>query len=587
MIMIKPLPPAAIFIIGALFIPFFKGRSKSMYMLLLPVIGFINLLNMSKGSYWMIKFLDYNLIFGRVDSLSMLFGYIFIIIAFIGTIYALHVKDDLQHVAAFFYAGGALGVTFAGDLFSLYLFWEILAIASVFLIWSRRTEASLSAGFRYILVHMFGDLCLLAGIILYIHNTGTAEFGHIGLKNLASALIFVGFCLNAGIPPLHPWLPDAYPEASPTGTLFLSIYTTKTAVYILARTFAGTHLLIWAGAIMTCFPIFYAVIVNDMRRVLCYSLLNQVGFMVAGIGIGTALSLNGAVSHAFCNILFEGLLFMATGAVLHTTGKIRATDLGGLYKTMPFTCICCMVGAASIGAFPFTNGFISKSMIIAAAAKEHLPVIWFMLLFASAGVLHHATIKVPYFTFFSEDSGIRAKEPPLNMRVAMGIAAFLCIFIGVYPTPLYHILPYTVHYVPYTASHVVGTLQLLMFAMLAFCLLILSGYYPAEMRATNLDADWFYRKGAGALLYLVDHPLAGLGNMGRALFFDRIPHSLARFAEDPQGRMFSLVLTPYWRLRHTSGEGEKVHKIRNIPVGIAVSIAVIFLSLFCLIFFFR
>ena len=416
-------------------------------------------------------------------------------------------------MAAFCYAGGALGVTFAGDLFSLYIFWEIMALASVYLVLAQKTTGARSAAFRYFMWHFLGGICLLAGIILYVSARGTTEFDYIGLNDFASYLIFIGFCLNAAIFPFHAWLPDAYPRATVTGAVFMSALTTKSAVYILARTFPGTPILIWAGAFMTCFPIFYAVIVNDMRRVLSYSLINQVGFMVCGIGIGTQLAINGVVSHAFCHIIYKALLFMSTGAVLRMTGKIRATDLGGLYKTMPYTSVCCMIGAASISAFPLFSGFISKSMTVTAVAEEHQLIVWFMLLFASAGVFHHAGIKVPYFVFFGHDSGIRAHEPPVNMRLAMGIAAFICIFLGVYPAPLYSILPYPVDFEPYTSFHVVGMLQLLMFGALAFTLLILSGYYPAEIRATNLDTDWFLRLPGRAFIRFCNEPLKSIGRL--------------------------------------------------------------------------
>jgi multicomponent Na+:H+ antiporter subunit D len=239
--------------------------------------------------------------------------------------------------------------------------------------------------------------------------------------------------------------------------------------------------------------------------------------MICGIGIGSQLAINGVVSHAFCHIIYKALLFMSTGAVLHMTGKIRATDLGGLHKTMPFTALCCIVGAASISAFPLFSGFISKSLTVAAVAEDHRVFVWFMLLFASAGVFHHAGIKVPYFIFFGHDSGIRAKEPPFNMRIAMGIAAFICIFLGVFPAPLYNILPYSVDYQPYTAFHVIGMLQLLMFGALAFTLLILSGYYPAELRAVNLDTDWFFRLGGRAFIRFCESPLKHFGEMMASL----------------------------------------------------------------------
>ncbi|HEB71702.1 MAG TPA: Na(+)/H(+) antiporter subunit D [Nitrospirae bacterium] len=500
--MTSAIPPAAIFIIGALFVPFLKGKAKQVTLLVIPLITFLDLLLMPEGSYWVIHFLDYDITFGRVDKLSMVFGYIFTIMSFISILYAIHVKDDMQHVAALLYVGSALGAVFVGDFLSLFVFLEIMTITSTCIIWSRRTEASYSAGLRYILVHIFGGLCLLAGILIHAHQTGSIEFGLIGLNGLGSYLILLGFGINCAFPVLHAWLPDAYPEASITGTIFVSVFTTKTAVYALVRSYPGTEALIAVGALMTVFPIFFAVIENDLRKVLAYSLINQVGFMVVGIGIGTELSLNGSVSHAFTNILFEGLLFLCMGAVMHQTGKINATDLGGLYKSMPLTAAFCIVGAASISAFPLFSGFVSKSMIISASGHGGMTVVWFMLLFASAGVFHHAGIKIPFFAFFSHDSGIRTKEPPLNMLIAMGIAAFLCIFIGVFPGSLYSILPYPVDFEPYTASHVLNQVQLLFFSALAFCLLILAGIYPAEIRAINLDADWFYRKGAKVFYWL-------------------------------------------------------------------------------------
>ena len=494
--MINTVPPAIIFILGALVIPLLKGRLKSAYLLLLPIAGFINLINIPEGTNWIVQFLDYELIFGKVDRLSLFFGYIYHLITFLIIVYAIHVKDDLQYVAGFIYAGSSLGVVFAGDLLSLFLFWEMMTFGAVVLVWSNRTRKSIAAGFRYLLVHITGGLCLLAGIILRVVDTGSIEFGFIGLQGLSTYLIFIGFGINCAWPGLHAWLPDAYPESTIMGAIFMWTFTTKTAVYVLARSFPGTDALIWIGAIMTVFPIFFAVIENNLRRVLSYSLINQVGYMVCGIGIGTELSINGTVSHVFCHILYKGLLVMSMGAVIHRTEKINCTDLGGLYKSMPLTCIFCIIGAASISGFPLFSGFVCKSMVMEAAALGSMSIIWFLLMFASVGVLEHAGIKVPYYAFFSHDSGIRTKEAPLNMLLAMGIAAFLCIFIGMFPGPLYSLLPYPVDFDPYTPFHVVGMSQLLFFGAFAYLLLVLSGIFPAEIRAVNLDFDWFYRKGA-------------------------------------------------------------------------------------------
>lgn len=579
-------PPALLFIGGAVFVPFFKGKIKYGFMLALPVLAFFAISVTPDGSDWTFSVLDYELNLARVDALSRVFGYIFCIVTFLGMMYAINIGDNLQYCSALAYAGGALGVTFAGDVFSLYIFWEIMAVASTFLILARRTKASQAAALRYILVHIFGGLCLLAGIIMYVNRTGTMEFELIGLAGVDSYLIFLGIAVNAAIPPLHPWLSDAYPEATVSGAVFLSAFTTKSAVYLMARMFPGTELLIWLGAVMTAIPIFYAVLENDIRRVLAYSLINQVGFMMCGIGIGTALAINGTVAHAFCHILYKALLFMAAGSVLHVTGKIRCTDLGGLYKTMPLTCLFCIVGAASISAFPLFSGFVSKSMIISAAAHNKLIIVWLMLQFASAGVFHHAGIKVPFFMFFGHDSGIRAQEPPRNMLIAMGIAAFVCIFLGVYPYPLYSILPYPVDYVPYTGAHVVGQLQLLMFGALAFCLLILSGYYPAEMRAINLDTDWFYRTISIRFYRVTESMLNWTNRTCEAILIQEFTAKLAVWAENGAARLLIILILPVWKTmklpddRQAQLSNQITLLIRDgaVPVGISVAGVALLLS---------
>jgi multicomponent Na+:H+ antiporter subunit D len=238
--------------------------------------------------------------------------------------------------------------------------------------------------------------------------------------------------------------------------------------------------------------------------VLAYSLNNQLGFMVVGIGVGTEMAINGTASHAFAHILYKALLFMSVGAVMLRTGTSKASELGGLCRTMPRTAIFCLVGAASISAFPLFSGFVTKSLIMDETANQHYPIIWAILVFASAGVLSHSGIKIPYFTFFGHDSGLRPKEAPIHMQIAMGFTAFLCIFIGIYPDPLYALLPYDVAYKPYTMSHVIGQLQLLCFALLAFVVLMRTGIHPPEIRAVNLDVDWIYRR-LIPTLYIIIH----------------------------------------------------------------------------------
>ena len=590
--MINALPPATILILGALPLLFLKGKAKGIWLLILPIISFVNLLEIPVGSHWSFQFLNFEIVLGKVDKLSLIFGYIFHIIAFISNLYAWHVDDQVQNIAGTLYAGAALGVTFAGDLFSLFVFWEALTITATFLILARRTRVAIAAGARYFMVHVAGGLCLLAGIIIQVQQTGSAAFGYIGLESLGSYLIFIGVGVNCAWPFLHSWLVDAYPEATITGTIFLSAFTTKTAVYFLARAFPGTEALIWIGAAMAGFPIFYAVIENDLRRVLAYSLINQVGFMVVGIGIGTHLAINGAVAHAFNDILFKGLLFMTMGAVMYRTGKINATDLGGLYKSMPWTCTFCIVGAASISAFPLFSGFVSKSMVMEAAAHGDMRFVWFILLFASAGVFHHAGIKIPFFAFFSHDSGLRCKEAPKHMLLAMGLTAALCIFIGSFPNFLYAHLPYATDYAPYSASHVIAQTQLLFFSALAFALLLLSGIYPAEIRSVNIDADLIYRKGAPWLYRACDKIFNGLNEFGDRVFVRTVPSLLGRFFTDPsrnvQQHLAHLTAEATGEDSKLNAREERIaHRTgaNAYPIGGGVFLAVVFLAIMSILYF--
>ena len=491
-------PVALILILGAALVPLLRGALRTTYMALLPVASFVWLLALPQGEFAQLQLFGQSLVLMRVDRLSLIFGYIFLIASLLNVIYAQHVEDTVQHVASLVYAGSAIGAVFAGDLMTLFVYWELTAISSVLLIWARRRESAFRAGMRYLLVQLLSGMFLLVGGLLHWHATASLEFGRIGLSGAGGALILIAFGIKCAFPFLHNWLQDAYPEATPTGAVVLSAFTTKLGIYALARAYPGTEMLIWVGTVMAAFPIFFAVIENDLRRVLAYSMNNQIGFMVVGIGIGSELAINGAVAHAFADILFKALLFMSMGAVLLRTGTVKGSELGGLYKSMPWTTGFCMVGAASISAFPLFSGFVTKSMIMSAAAGEGLQLTWLVLLFASAGVFHHAGIKIPYFAFFSHDSGIRCEEAPRNMLLAMAITAALCIGIGVFPRTLYSLLPYAVAYEPYTASHVVAQLQLLVFSALAFSVLMRTGIYPPELRSINIDSDWFYRK-AGPL----------------------------------------------------------------------------------------
>ena len=501
------LHPSLLLLVGALPFAVLGDNARRVWQILLPIVGLLTILGLEPGSQIQFRFLGLELTPVRVDQLSLVFAYVFGIILVIGAIYALHVRDAIQHGAAFSYAAAALGVVLAGDLVTLYVFWEIMVIASVWLIWQRRTAVAYQAGLRYVLVHAAGGMLLLAGILAHFQTTGSVAFEAIPRDSAGFYLILVAFLINAAVPPLHAWLADAYPEATVTGIIFLSALTTKTAVYTLMRGFPGTEILVWLGAVMALYGVVFAVLANDIRRLLAYHIVSQVGYMVAGVGMGTALALSGTAAHAFTHILYKAVLLMGAGAVLHMTGRSKLTELGGLYRWMPVTFLLYMVGGLSISAFPLFSGFVSKTMIVEAAAVDYRPVIWLMLTMASAGTFLHTGLKLPYFTFLGKDSGLRPAEAPANMQIAMGLAAFLCFAIGIFPDRLYALLPQAVDYDAYTLGHILKKMQLLLFTGLGFFLLLRHVGGEAKI---SLDTDWFYRRLGPAIIKAISEVITTL-----------------------------------------------------------------------------
>lgn len=488
---ISDLPPGLVLILGALLLPFAGRVARPVLVLGLPLLTLTLVWQAPDGAALVLNFLEFQLTPSRADGLSRLFATIFSIMAFAGGLFALNQRRVVELVAAFVYAGAAVGVAMAGDLLTFFVFWEIMALASTLVIWSAGGERSYRASMRYVLMHLLGGGLLMAGIAAHAADTGSLAFTAMTPGTFGTWMILAGILLNAGAPPISAWLPDAYPEASYSGTVFLSAFTTKAAVYALIRGFPGAEVLIPIGLYMVFYGIIYALLENDARRILAYSIVNQVGFMVTGVGIGTEMALNGAAAHAFAHIIYKALLLMSAGAVLYATNRRKCTDLGGLFQYMPVTTICGIIGALSISSFPLTSGFISKSMINETAAVEQLMVVWFLLTAASAGVFLHAGIKYPWFVFFHKDSGLRPRDPPINMQLAMILLSGLSLGLGVWPEPLYAMLPFPVDYRPYTGPHVVNALQLLLFSGLAFFILL------PQMKRTltlSLDLDWGYRK---------------------------------------------------------------------------------------------
>lgn len=487
-----------------------------------PAAAAVLIVGASYGEHGATEALRFHLILFRLDELSYLFGLAFALAALLGGVYSLHKADRLESASAMIHAGGAMAAVFAGDLVSFFLGVEVMALFGAGIVLGPRTRESARAAGRYLTVQLLAGGLLAAGVALTAGAERSLDFNTLRWDSWGGGVILLALGIKCAFPGVHFWLKDAYPRASSIGAVFLAPFTTKLAIYGLARAFAGADILIPIGAAMVIFPILYASVENDLRRTLSYSMVNQLGFMVIGIGIGGPAGVGGAVALAFCHVFYKGLLFMGVGAVLERTGTAKASELGGLWRTMPATAIFTMIGAAAISAVPLFSGFIAKSLLLDAAAGQALWWVWIVLVIGAAGVLEHAGVKIPFLTFFAKDSGKRPKEAPLNMLLAMAASAAICIYIGMDPGWLYSLLPAPVQHEPYTVSHVLAQMQLLSFAALAFVALRRSGLHPTPKDVILLDVDWFARSrpaklaGAWALRALSAFE-AGLGGVGRSL----------------------------------------------------------------------
>ncbi|MBE9542645.1 MAG: Na+/H+ antiporter subunit D [Proteobacteria bacterium] len=583
--MIEWIHPGLVIFLGGFLIPFIRSRKvKLAYFLLLPIAGLTILILTSMGVFgpippwpealhkWHIPFLQYSLELGRINKLSMVFGYIYVIAALCMNVYALRVKNDWEHVAAMCYVGSSLGAIFAGDLFTLFFCLEIMSWAPFFLLSFRGTKKAMGAAVRYVLWHHFSGVCILAGILMHIHNTGSIEFVHMpwgwGRDYLGYNLMLLGFIINSATTPFHSWLSDTYSQASPSGSIYMTAYTTKTAIYCLIMAFSGVELLMWMGAIQAVFALFLAVLENDGRRLCSYHIISQIGYMVAGVGIGTPMAINGAASHALCHIIYNALLYMGAGCALAVVGTAKFNRLGGLYKYMPISFWLYMVGGFSISGFPLFNGFISKCMTIEAAELLQRPYIYLLLEGATVGTFLHTGLKLPWNIWLQgrdePPPDIRAKlkdsalNTPINMLIGMGILASLCVFMGIYPKILYAMLPYPVEFVPFTTTRVFSITQMFIFAFVGFWVLrkMVKGY-PTY----TLDTDWFVRMPGMRFVRFCNEPLINFGS-----FLDKNILKVTYF-------IISCVRSPIPEMRMTPR-----------PIGLGALVVLAVFSLFLIIY---
>jgi len=504
-----------------------------------------------------------------IDALAWFFAVFFVIMAVLGGIYSMHNPSWAEALASMTYAGSTVSLILAGDWITFLFFWELMAISSLFLVWCNHTVRSRKAGFRYLLVHMFGGNLLLAGIFFKV-LAGDMMVGDVGAtRDAAFWLMLLAVCINGVIPPFHAWVADAYPESTITGGAFMSGFTTKAAMYVLIRLFAGTEFLIVVGVIMAIYGAIYAIIENDMRRLLSYHIVSQLGFMVAGVGMGSGLALDGAAAHAVSNILQKSLLFMCAGAIMYATGIRKINQLGGLAKKMPWVFLFFIAAAFSISGVPLTNGFVCKTITIAAAAELHLNWVYFGLSLASIGTFLSITLKMGYFIFIAKpEKEFEIKPIPKNMYWAMGLSAFLNVIFGIVPFVLYQYLPFGsgAIYSAYTIDHVTQYIEVLVAAMIPF-MLYLSHMKPHSV--LNLDFDWFYRKPLVSLVSGISHTCCtardGLGKVWREIYdgFGPVSSNPLRFIGEVRGK---------------KAEGQYDPDVYRAPIGESMLIDVLILA---------
>ncbi len=561
--------PAFVLLIAAVLICLVKGHARTAVILIAPVITLWAIWQIPDGVQSTVKFLSYNIEPVEGSPLRRLFATIFAIMVFVGGLYSFRIARWYELAAAFAYAAGAIGVCFAGDLITMFLYWEMMAIFSTVVVWCGGTPGARAAGIRYAIMHLLGGVVLKVGIEGVVVGTGSIQIQPMLATDFSTWMILIGILINAAAPPVSAWLADAYPESTPTGSVFLSAFTTKTAVLALILLFPGEPVLIGIGLFMVMYGIIFALLENDVRRILAYSVVNQVGFMVVAVGIGTEMALNGATAHAFAHIIYKALLFMSAGVVIYRTGMNKCMELGGLFRTMPLTCVCGIIGALAISSFPLTSGFTTKSMISQAAIDGNLVWVYMALTAASAGVFLHAGIKFPWFVFFQKDSGLRPKDAPWNMGLAMVIFASLCILLGVFPEMLYALLPYPVDYQPYSVGKVLFYLQLLLFSGLAFFVLL-----PLMKRTMtiSLDTDWFWRRAAVYVFRIIERILGSIGEV--------ISHQRTRLQN-----FLHHVAVRYLGQPHTSDSRERGVFARSWPVGTTALWIAALLSVYVLLYY--
>lgn len=486
----------------------------------------------SQGQFLQVKLFGFDAVLVNVDPFSTLMGVIFGFIGAAAVLYSLYTEaEPMQTTFALGYVGTSLGAVYGGDWLTLVFFWELMAVTSTLLVWHHGGRA-VRAGFRYAMIHGVGGTLLLAAIVWHYAEVGSflfsaADGGMAG--TVAPVLAAVGIGINVGFVGLHAWLPDTYPAPHVAASVFLCVFTTKTGVYGMYRAFPDGHLaLAYMGGLMAVFGAGMALMQTDMRRLLSYHIQSQVGYMVAGVGIGGALATGGAFGHVFNNILYKSLLFMTVGVVIYRTGEQSLKRVGGLGRRMPITAVTFAVAALSISGFPGFNGFVSKGMVIVAAHEEHLELLWYLLLAGGVGTFL-SFMKLGYSVFVEGEYEGPVRDSNAGQSVAMAVVAGLCVIYGLYPPLLFAILPTEgFHFSTYSPGHVGEGLLLAAIAAVGFALL----RDPLKRVGRVPDVDRLY------------NPLTFYGTRGLVFELTDLYAAVDRFVVNLSGATVAAVMDP-------------------------------------------
>ncbi|HDR73730.1 MAG TPA: hypothetical protein ENN85_07455 [Methanoculleus sp.] len=525
------IPPGLICLAGILPAVFLPGKVRNAWAVIVGAAGLGAALALAPSSSLTLAILPgVETVLLLVDPMRSLAGCIFALAGLIAIIYAAYREiPAVETIGILASIGATLGIVYAGDFITVFVFWELLAIASLCIIWSSGAPGASGAGYRYLLFHIFGGACLLGGIAWTVIASGNVAIGP-AAEGGGLLLMLVGIGVNAAFVPLHTWVPDAYPRASVAGSVALCIFTTKAAVFLLAAIGGWGAAVAYMGAAMAIYGAVFALLQDDIRRLLSYSIISQVGYMVAALGAGTAAGIDAGLAHMVNDILFKSLLFMAAGAVIYRTGSSRLSELGGLGRSMPLTAICAVIGGLALAGLPGLNGAVSKGMVIEAAAG--VPYLAEALLLAAVITVIYVS-RLLYRVFFRPapegGRGAVPRDPPAPMLAGMALATILCIAIGIVPDLLTDLLPGGTHAHPFSPAHLVESAAIFLAAG-ALILILRSLRYSG--RGWGADIDRLYiAAGRGVAWFSAGPMVQAADAIGRIL--DIIIGFLKRMSANP------------------------------------------------------